>query len=115
MQPFTDYIYLGADPYDEGRIPYAAKILQAVREALDELRGWYKSLRRPNSDPDAPPTHLLPHPTCALDGAVPCGLHFADRFDYPWRCTEGEGANASRALFTRGWTPRSRSRSAKYS
>ncbi|TFK87265.1 hypothetical protein K466DRAFT_599624 [Polyporus arcularius HHB13444] len=34
---------------------YVAKILQVVWEPPNELRGWYKSLRRLNSDPDVPP------------------------------------------------------------
>ncbi|RDX52139.1 hypothetical protein OH76DRAFT_1554323 [Lentinus brumalis] len=98
VQPSMDYIYLGGDPYEEGRIQYAAKILQAVREALDELRGWYQSLHL-SLDLDAPPTHLLPHPTYTLYGAVPSGLHFVDRFDYHWRHPAGDVANTSRALF----------------
>ncbi|KDQ49490.1 hypothetical protein JAAARDRAFT_42919, partial [Jaapia argillacea MUCL 33604] len=90
-QQFTDYIYLGGDPFMNERIIHVAKVFDAVRNATGSLRDYYDHLlpsRMRNRE------RLLPSPTyCLHRPTLP--LKFIERFHYQGRQTD----NHRRSLF----------------
>lgn len=99
VQRFTDYIYIGADSFEDDSIQYAAKLFLTIRSALDDLRQWYLSLAGSNSAI----SHLLPNPTPRADGEqLPAGFTFLDRLDDLGWIPSQEGktvTNYRRSLF----------------
>ncbi|KAF8340673.1 uncharacterized protein EI90DRAFT_2906735 [Cantharellus anzutake] len=51
VQPLTDYVWLGGDPFDEGRLRFAARLFVALRSAINDLRAYYKQLESQLSSP----------------------------------------------------------------
>ncbi|KDQ51943.1 hypothetical protein JAAARDRAFT_210749 [Jaapia argillacea MUCL 33604] len=81
VQPFTDYIYLGGDPFMNERVTHVAKVFSAVSTAVRLLRQHYRDLS-PNSIPNH--DRLFPNPAYASDPpALP--LKFLERFNYQGR------------------------------
>ncbi|KDQ50837.1 hypothetical protein JAAARDRAFT_211512 [Jaapia argillacea MUCL 33604] len=91
VQPFTDYVYLGGDPFMNDRIIHVAKIFDAVRNAATVLRDYYDHLlprRERNRE------RLLPSPTYSLHQPT-LPLKFIEQFHYQGRQTD----NHRRSLF----------------
>ncbi|KAH9942724.1 hypothetical protein B0H21DRAFT_823948 [Amylocystis lapponica] len=91
VQPFTDYIYLGGDPFRMDRIMRVAKIFGAVSKAVMSLREYYQHLSL-GSTPAL--NRLFPTPSY-IDDRPDGELVFTARFDYKGRRED----NYSRSLF----------------
>ena len=44
IQPITDYVWMGGDPYDDEYLSKTAQILYAIRLGIEQLRQYYSSL-----------------------------------------------------------------------
>jgi hypothetical protein len=62
IQPLTDYIWLGVHPSADGQLLRVARVLLALRHALQSLDRFYTQLNIP-ANPTAPMnlTHFFPH------------------------------------------------------
>jgi hypothetical protein len=80
VQKFTDYIYLGGDPYAAKQISYVAKIFYAVAEAVRTLRGYYHYLRLRDRFEDS-----MPRPTYLPNSPLVGPLNFNSRFNFDGR------------------------------
>ncbi|KZT09751.1 uncharacterized protein LAESUDRAFT_646581 [Laetiporus sulphureus 93-53] len=90
VQPLTDYIYLGGDPFMNDRIFHVANLLGVLADAVKNLRNYYRLLS-PNNKPQR--ARLFPNPTYIEKHEHPVGpLHFIKRFN------DGEN-NYRRSLF----------------
>ncbi|KAH9921084.1 hypothetical protein B0H21DRAFT_827183 [Amylocystis lapponica] len=68
VQPFTEYIWLGGDPYYETWVVSVARIFHATASAVAGLQAYYRNLV-PSTVPD--PARLLPQPTFIDNAASP--------------------------------------------
>ncbi|TBU21699.1 hypothetical protein BD311DRAFT_192508 [Dichomitus squalens] len=80
VQPFTDYIYLGGDPDPDERIIHTARRFSAFREAIRELRSYFRGLHLDISGPLR--AARLPCPTYTISSDALRNLRFIDRFRY---------------------------------
>jgi len=72
IQPLTDYIWLGGDPFDSTRQVFAARLFTALKSAIKSLEKYYQalalslpcsnSLLLPNMDQIKPNSLVLPCP-----------------------------------------------------
>ena len=80
MQKFTDYIYLGGDPYAAKQINYIAKVFYAVAQAVRTLRSYYHYLRLRDRFEDS-----MPSPTFLPNSPLVGFLNFNSRFNVDGR------------------------------
>ena len=81
-EAFTDYIYLGGQPFANNRIKMLSRIFAAVADAVLTLKLYYRNLRL-SQTPVL--TRLFPNPTFS-DSHTPDTLPvYTERFDYQGR------------------------------
>ena len=98
VEPFTEYIFLGGDPYTEKRTALHARIFAAVSQALFDLKIYYKNLE-PQDTPA--PYRLFPNPT--YFGNQPLQkLTFTSRFHYKGRLSDDYSRSLFRANYGEG-------------
>jgi hypothetical protein len=107
VESFTEYIFLGGDPYTEERTAHHARIFAAVSQALLDLKEFYRKLK-----PKATPVlcRLFPSPTYIADkkpqkliftSRLDCKLEGRQSNDYRrtlFRATYGEGKSEEQVL-----------------
>jgi hypothetical protein len=80
VQKFTDYIYLGGDPYAAKQINYIAKVFYAVAQAVRMLRSYYYYLCLRDRFEDS-----MPSPTFLPNSPLVRFLNFNSRFNVDGR------------------------------
>jgi hypothetical protein len=95
VEPFTEYIFLGGDPYTEERTLHHARIFAAVSQALLDLKQFYRKLK-PNVTPAL--YRLFPNPSY-IAGKTPQRLDFTSRFDYKGRRSDDYQRSLFRATY----------------
>jgi hypothetical protein len=97
VQNFTDYVYLGGDPYEAKRINLVAKIFYVVARAIRTLREYYHFLHpRDQREPHT----LLPNPTYLPNSPLVGSLVFQNRVDFPRINSDGKSSsNYRRSIF----------------
>lgn len=97
MQNFTDYIYLGGNPFEEKQINYVAKIFLVVARAVRTLREYYHFLR-PRDRRE--PCTLLPNPTYLPNSPLVGSFIFKNRVEFPRVNSDGKSsADYRRTIF----------------
>lgn len=92
VESFTDYIYLGGNPFAQERIIQLARIFVVLSQALLSLKRFYQELKL-KPTPDLP--RLFPCPTYFSDRMPQTKLTFTARFNYEGR----ESDDYRRSLF----------------
>jgi len=120
VQPFTNYIYLGGNPFAIKQVEYVARVFQAVARAVNSLRGYYFHLRvrdqpkfhspSPTYLPNSPPVEDLEFEHRVLFGGEPDygrSLFHAKYGDHPVlvKFCETYGESAHRMLAAVGLAP----------
>ena len=98
VEPFTEYICLGGDPYTEERTALHAQIFAAVSQALFDLKVYYRNLE-PTVTPM--PYRLFPNPTY-LSNKPSQKLTFTSRFHYEGRLSDDYARSLFRANYGEG-------------
>ena len=98
VEPFTEYIFLGGDPYTEERTALHAQIFAAASQALFDLKIYYGNLE-PKVTPA--PYRLFPNPTY-LSNKPSQKLTFTSRFHYEGRLSDDYARSLFRANYGEG-------------
>ena len=98
VEPFTEYIFLGGDPYTEERTALHVQIFAAVSQALFDLKVYYRNLE-PTVTPM--PYRLFPNPTY-LGNRPLRKLTFTSRFLYEGRLLDDYARSLFRANYGEG-------------
>jgi len=88
VQPFTNYIYLGGNPFAIKQVEYVARVFQAVARVVNSLRGYYFHLRVRGQ-----PKFCSPSPT------YPPNSPSVEDLEFENRVLSGRKTDYSRLLF----------------